>query len=69
MAGSRARMLVAALAVAAAPQLKEPPRYAPDDVPRDSRPALQRAEQAIRAAACDVERRFGEGDPDAKYLS
>ena len=65
MAGSRARMLVAALAVAAAPQLKEPPRYAPDDVPRDSRPALQRAEQAIRAAACDVERRFGEGDPDA----
>ena len=65
MAGSRARMLVAALTVAAAPQSKEPPRYAPDDVPRDSRPALQRAEHAIQAAACDVERRFGEGDPDA----
>jgi len=29
------------------------------------RPALDRAEAAIRAAACDVERRFGEGDPDA----
>ena len=29
MAGSRARLLVAALTVAAAPQLKEPPRYAP----------------------------------------
>lgn len=29
------------------------------------RPALERAERAIRAAACDVERRFGEGDPDA----
>jgi hypothetical protein len=29
------------------------------------RPALARAEAAVRAAACDVERRFGEGDPDA----
>jgi hypothetical protein len=41
------------------------PRYAPGDVPAELRPALKRAEDAIRAAACDVERRFGEGDPDA----
>ena len=27
--------------------------------------AVERAERAIRARACDVERRFGEGDPDA----
>ena len=42
-----------------------PPRYAPADAPTALRPALARAEEAIRAAACDVERRFGEGDPDA----
>ncbi len=54
-----------ALMLAAAPRPAEPPRHAPDDAPRELRPALQRAEQAIRAAACEVERRFGEGDPDA----
>jgi hypothetical protein len=40
------------------------PRYAPVEVPAEMRPALQRAEDAVRAEACDVERRFGEGDPD-----
>jgi len=62
---SRARLFAVALMAAAAPQPKEPARSAPYDVPPGSRPALQRAEQAIRAAACDAERRFGEGDPDA----
>ena len=37
----------------------------PAEVQASLRPALARAEEAIRAAACDVERRFGEGDPDA----
>ena len=54
-----------ALTLAAAPRPAEPPRHAPDDAPLELRPALQRAERAIRAAACEVERRFGEGDPDA----
>jgi hypothetical protein len=40
------------------------PRYAPVAVPAELRPALQRAEDAVRAAACDAERKFGEGDPD-----
>jgi len=44
---------------------REPPRHLPADAPAALRPALARAEDAIRAAACDVERRFGEGDPDA----
>lgn len=39
-------------------------QYAPADVPAGLRPALQRAEEAIHSAACDVEREFGEGDPD-----
>ncbi len=51
--------------VLAAEQGSEVPRYAVDDVPLELRPALKRAEEAIRATACDVERRFGEGDPDA----
>ncbi len=41
------------------------PQYAPSEVPAELRPAVQRAENAIRSAACDVEREFGEGDPDA----
>ena len=41
------------------------PQYAPADVPPELRPALQRAEDAVRSAACDAERAFGEGDPDA----
>ena len=40
------------------------PQYAPADIPAELRPALQRAEDAIHSAACDVEREFGEGDPD-----
>lgn len=39
--------------------------FAPGDAPPELRPAVERAERAIRAAACDVERRFGEGDPDS----
>ena len=40
------------------------PQYAPVAVPAELRPALQRAEDAVRAAACEAERKFGEGDPD-----
>lgn len=40
-------------------------RIDPARPPEALRPALARADEAIRAAACDVERRFGEGDPDA----
>ncbi len=61
----RSQWVLLAVALSAAPRQTELPRYAPEQIPRDLRPALQRAEQSIRAAACDVERRFGEGDPDA----
>jgi hypothetical protein len=54
--------LVAAVLAAAAPA---PARLDPDRPPPGLRHALERAEEAIRAAACDAERRFGEGDPDA----
>src|SRR5713226_8676076 len=50
---------------AAVPQPASGPQYAPSEVPAELRPAVQRAEDAIRSAACDVEREFGEGDPDA----
>ncbi len=43
-------------------------RFAPGEAPPPLRPAVERAERAIRAAACDVERRFGEGDPDANAV-
>ena len=43
--------------------------FAPGHAPTELRPALDRAERAIRAAACDVERRFGEGDPDANAVA
>lgn len=49
--------------------LAAPAPLAPEQVPNELRPALLRAERAIRAAACDVERRFGEGDPDANAAS
>ncbi|HET8541247.1 MAG TPA: DUF3365 domain-containing protein [Anaeromyxobacter sp.] len=61
--------IVAVVAVAAAPLAAEAPRFTPGDAPAELRPALARAEAAIRAAACDVERRFGEGDPDANASS
>lgn len=57
--------LAAALALATAAGPGEPPPRPPEQMPAALRPALGRAEEAIRAAACDVERRFGEGDPDA----
>jgi Protein of unknown function (DUF3365) len=40
-------------------------RFDPRAPPAPLREAVERAERAIRAAACDAERRFGEGDPDA----
>jgi hypothetical protein len=55
----------AALALAAPP---DRPRFAPGEAPAPLRPAVARAERAIRAAACDVERRFGEGDPDGNAV-
>jgi hypothetical protein len=58
---ARAALLTAAL-LAAAPA---PTAFAPAEAQEALRPALQRAAEAIRSAACDVERRFGEGDPDA----
>ena len=42
-----------------------PMGLAPEEAAPALRPGLERAERAIRAAACDVERRFGEGDPDS----
>jgi hypothetical protein len=56
-------------AAALALVLVAPTALAPKDVPDDLRPALLRAERAIQAAACEVERRFGEGDPDANAAS
>jgi hypothetical protein len=55
------RIPLAALLAAAATGGSFDPRAAPPDLA----PAVDRAERAIRAAACDAERRFGEGDPDA----
>lgn len=58
-------LLVASLVLATAAEPGEPAPRPPEEMPAELRPALRRAEEAIRAAACDVERRFGEGDPDA----
>src|SRR5919197_3569970 len=52
-----------ALAFALAPTAAA--RFDPRDAPAALRDAVDRAERAIHAAACDAERRFGEGDPDA----
>jgi len=57
------RPVLAALAVLLAGS--SAPQYAPSQAPAQLRRGLGRAEAAIRAAACDAERRFGEGDPDA----
>jgi hypothetical protein len=59
---ARAALTALALLAAVAPA---PTSFAPAEAPRDLKPALRRAAEAIRNAACDVERRFGEGDPDA----
>jgi hypothetical protein len=56
--------LVAALA-AAASAAPAPIRLPQRELPAPLGRAVERAEQAIRHAACEVERRFGEGDPDA----
>lgn len=52
------------LALAAA-LLLAPAGFAPSQAPAALRQAVSRADEAIRAAACSAERRFGEGDPDA----
>ncbi|MFL5272551.1 MAG: DUF3365 domain-containing protein [Anaeromyxobacteraceae bacterium] len=57
------RSSLIALAIVAASA--DAPPFSPDAAPAALRPALSRAEEAIRARACEVERRFGEGDPDA----
>lgn len=49
----------------AATLLLAPAGFAPSQAPAAFRQAVARAEEAIRAAACSAERRFGEGDPDA----
>lgn len=56
----RLALALAIVAVGAAPE-PQPPATLPPALT----PALRRAEEAIRHAACEVERRFGEGDPDA----
>jgi hypothetical protein len=58
----RPLLLFAALALV--PGSAETPPLDPGAAPEALRPALARAAEGIRAAACDVERRFGEGDPD-----
>jgi len=59
------RVAAAIGAALAAGLLAAPVPLEPEAAASGLRPALARAERAIRAAACDVERRFGEGDPDA----
>jgi Protein of unknown function (DUF3365) len=59
------RTLTLAALVALLPGAVPAPPIEPGSAPEALRPALARAEEAIRAAACDAERRFGEGDPDA----
>ncbi|HET6922616.1 MAG TPA: DUF3365 domain-containing protein [Anaeromyxobacteraceae bacterium] len=61
----RTPLTLAVLALATAGERSEPRPQPPAELPAGLRPALRQAEEAIRAAACDVERRFGEGDPDA----
>ncbi len=53
------------LSLLAAAAAVEGRRFAPSDAPPELRPAVYRSERAIRAAACEAERRFGEGDPDS----
>ncbi|HET9554698.1 MAG TPA: DUF3365 domain-containing protein [Anaeromyxobacteraceae bacterium] len=57
--------MAAALTLSSAP---DGPRFAPGEAPPSLRRAVARAERAIRAAACDVEERFGEGEPDASAV-
>lgn len=57
--------LLAALLLAAPEPRTGPRPQPPAGLPAALQPALHRAEEAIRAAACEAERRFGEGDPDA----
>jgi len=52
-------------ALAALPVRAEAPGFPPAEAPPEQAAALARAAEAIRHAACEVERRFGEGDPDA----
>ena len=63
--GPAAHLALLPLLALAAGAEREPALYAPDKTPAALRPAVARAQEAIRAAACDAERRFGEGDPDA----
>jgi len=56
---------LASLALLVAAATAAPAAFAPAEAPAPLQPALKRAAEAIRNAACDVERRFGEGDPDA----
>jgi len=62
-------VLAALAAGAGSREPREPRQHDAGDAPPGLQPALARAQEAIRAAACDVERRFGEGDPDANAAS
>lgn len=60
------RLLLLPLALLASdPERRDPRRYGASEVPAELQPAVGRAQEGIRAAACEAERRFGEGDPDA----
>jgi hypothetical protein len=52
-------------ALAAGARAAAPAWFDPGAAPEGLRRPVERAERAIRAAACAAERRFGEGDPDA----
>jgi hypothetical protein len=57
--------LALAVAFLLAPGSAQAPSFAPSEAPAALRQAVARADEAIRAAACSLEREFGEGDPDA----
>jgi hypothetical protein len=59
------RLVLSAATLLAASAVADAPRFSPSQAPAPLRRGVARAEAAIRAAACDAERRFGEGDPDA----
>jgi Protein of unknown function (DUF3365) len=65
LAEARLRSLAIAALAALPPGVASAPPLDPGSAPDGLRPALARAEAAIRAAACEAERRFGEGDPDS----
>jgi uncharacterized protein DUF3365 len=63
-AEARLRFLASIAVLALFPGAASAQPLDPAAAPEALRAALSRAEAAIHAAACEAERRFGEGDPD-----